>query len=138
VSGNINGSFQFSRIRHQDCLNSIIFNFLVVFQIEGASIGTVSWGRSVYPGSRILIFDHPGATEKNVRIYRIIDNFLGKKYYKNVGWELGIPDPGFRFRKTLSRIPGSKKTPDPGSATLNFKETIAWDGSFSTIGQMWS
>jgi hypothetical protein len=87
--------------------------------------------RDVYPGSRVLIFTHPGfrisdpgsknsnkrsTKEKNLgqfsKNYRTFYQKIVKKLFKIWSW-----DPG--SGKNLFRIPdpGVKKAPDPGSGS---------------------
>jgi hypothetical protein len=94
--------------------------------------------RDVYPGSRILIFTHPGSRipdpktatkergeKKFGPIFKELLNLLPKKLsLSSQKYGLGIRDPG--SRKNLFRIPdpGVKKAPDPGSGSATLLARI--------------
>jgi hypothetical protein len=75
--------------------------------------------RDVYPGSRILIFTHPGSRIQNSN-KRVIELFT-EKFVTNLS-KRWVWDPGSEIRKNpnknLFRMPdpgpGVKKAPDPG------------------------
>ncbi len=73
--------------------------------------------RDVYPGSRILIFTHPGSRIQNQQVKRGVKFHKIENYFKNTGLGSGIRDPGSEKTHSGSRKQGSKKAPDPGSGS---------------------
>ncbi len=55
--------------------------------------------RDVYPGSRILIFIHPGSRIPNPNFRELSDKFLGKKFYNSL-----TTDPNFYLQHLKNRI----------------------------------
>ncbi len=112
----------------------MIVQSIILYHTSFSNQPAVLWIRDVYPGSRILIFTHPGSRitdpgsqnatkargeKKFESIFKELYNFLPKNLsLSSQKYGFGIRDP--RSGKNLFRIPdpGVKKTPDPGSATL--------------------
>jgi hypothetical protein len=80
--------------------------------------------RDVYPGSRILIFTHPGSRIQKQQqigpIFKELENFLPKKLsLSSQKYGFGIRGPGSEIRKKPIPDPGSRGQKGTGSRIRN-------------------